>query len=341
MKAFAAIGTILFLISNVARAQVDTAAISEKLNRSAKQLGRDFVCLVQKDGKVIYKKESPDFNAKTQQSIGAASQMLTAALVLTYVQEGKLSLDDKVSKYLPFFTKYSKGYITIRHCLTHQTGVESDAKIFQKGRYKTLEDEAMGIASRKEIETNPGTEFKYSNIGYALVGRVLEVISKKNFDRIMADRVLRPLGMRGSTFTNDNFNAATDPSFGARSTANDLTNFMVMLLNKGKFNNKQVLTEESVNTLLTLQAPAGQMKNIPKGAEGFGYALGSWVVEADAKEKPAVIGAPSFSGSWPMVDLCRGYTLVVLTKDLPTPPAKDFYLDIKSILDEGIPAKCQ
>lgn len=341
MKAFAAIGTILFLNFNLAQGQVDTAAISEKLNRSAKQLGRDFVCLVQKDGKVIYKKESPDFNAKTQQSIGAASQMLTAALVLTYVQEGKLSLDDKVSKYLPFFTKYSKGYITIRHCLTHQTGVESDAKIFQKGKYKTLEDEAMGIASRKEIETNPGTEFKYSNIGYALAGRVLEVISKKNFDRIMADRVLRPLGMRGSTFTNDNFNAATDPSFGARSTANDLTNFMVMLLNKGKFNNKQVLTEESVNTLLSLQAPAGQMKNGPKGAEGFGYALGSWVVEADAKEKPAVIGAPSFSGSWPMVDLCRGYTLVVLTKDLPNPPAKDFYLDIKSIVDEGIPAKCQ
>jgi CubicO group peptidase (beta-lactamase class C family) len=341
MKAFAAISTVFFLCSNLVSAQVDTAAISDKLNRSGKQLGKDFVCLVQKDGKIIYKKESQEFSVKTPQSIGAASQVLTAALVLTYVQEGKLSLDDKVSKYLPFFTKYSKGYITIRHCLTHQTGVESDAKLFQKSKYKTLEDEAMGIASRKEIETNPGTEFKYSSIGYDLVGRVLEVVSKKGFDRIMADRVLRPLGMRGSSFTNDDFNAAINPSFGARSTANDLTNFMVMLLNKGKFNNKQVLTEESVATLLSLQAPAGQMKNSPKGAEGFGYALGSWVVEADAKDKPTAIGAPSFSGSWPMVDLCRGYTLVVLTKDLSNPPAKEFYLDIKGIIDGAIPAKCQ
>lgn len=341
MKAFAAISTVLFLCSNLTQAQVDTAALSEKLNRSAKQLGKDFVCLVQKDGKIIYKKESSEFNAKTQQGIGGASQMLTAALVFTYVQEGKISLDDKVSKYLPFFTKYSKGYITIRHCLTHQTGVEPDVKLFQKSRFKTLEEEAMGIASRKEIETNPGTEFKYSNIGYNLVGRVLEVVSKKGFDRIMADRVLRPLGMRGSSFTNDDFNAAIDPSFGARSTANDLTNFFVMLLNKGKFNNKQVLTEEAVATLLSLQAPAGQMKNGPKGSEAFGYAMGGWIVEADSKDKPTAIGLPSFSGSWPMVDLCRGYTMVVLTKDLSNPPAKDFYLDLKSIVDDGIPAKCQ
>src|SRR5215211_7972082 len=78
MKAFAAISTVLFLCSNLTQAQVDTAAISEKLNRSAKQLGKDFVCLVQKDGKIIYKKESSEFNVKTQHSIGAASQMLTA-----------------------------------------------------------------------------------------------------------------------------------------------------------------------------------------------------------------------------------------------------------------------
>ncbi len=339
MKAFAAITTILFL-STTTHAQVDTAAISDKLNRSAKQLGKDFVCLVQKDGKTIYKKESPEFSVKTSQGIGATSQLLTAALVLTYVQEGKLSLDDKVSKYIPYYTKYSKGYITIRHCLTHATGIEADTKLFQRNRYKTLEDEAMGIASRKEIETNAGTESKYSSVGYNLVGRVLEVISKKGFDRIIQDRLLRPCGMRGSTFTNEDFNAATNPSYGARSTANDLTNFMVMLLNKGKFNNKQVLTEESVATLLSLQVPAGQMKNSPKGMEAFGYALGSWVIESDSKDKPTVLSAPSFSGSWPMVDLCRRYTLVVLTKELATPPNKDFYLEIRNIIDEAIPAKC-
>ncbi|HYE55859.1 MAG TPA: serine hydrolase domain-containing protein [Chitinophagaceae bacterium] len=337
------IGALLLFAGPALYAQVDTAAISDKLNKSTKQIGKDIVCLIQKDGKIIYKKENPDFTAKTQQGIGASSQWLTAALVMVFVQEGKLSLDDKVSDYLPFFTKYSKGYITIRHCLTHQTGVETDPgiiKIFQKSKYKTLEDEAMGIASRKEIETNPGTEFKYSNIGYSLVGRVLEVISKKGFDRLIQDKLLRPIGMRGTTFTNEDYNAATNPGFGARSTANDMTAFMTMLINKGKANNKQILTEESIETLLGLQAAAGQMKNSPKGMEGFGYTMGAWMLEANSANKASAVAAPSFSGSWPVVDLCRGYTLVLLTKDLSNPPAKEFYLDLKGIVDDGIPAKC-
>lgn len=340
MKALVIVVAALIFSVTLAQAQVDTAAISDKLNRSAKQLGKDFVCLIQKDGKIIYKKENPEFTLKTQQEIGAASQWLTAALVLTFVQEGKLSLDDKVSDYIPYFTKYSKSYITIRHCLTHQTGVEADAKLFQKSRYKTLEDEAMGIASRKEIETNPGTEFKYSSIGYSLVGRVIEVITKKGFDRVIQDRLLRPLGMRGTTFTNEDFNAAINPSSGARSTANDMTNFMLMLISKGKFNNKQVLTEESIKTLISLQAAAGQMKNSPKQTEGLSFSLGGWIIGSEAGDTPTAMAAPSMYGSWPIVDLCRGYTLVVLTKELSNPPAKEFYLDLKNIVDEGIAVKC-
>lgn len=331
----AAVFTISVAFAN---AQVDTAAISGKLNRTSKQLGKDFAVLIQKDGKTIYKKENAEFNLKTQADVGSISQLLTAALVLTYVQEGKLSLDDKVSDYIPYYTKYSKSYITIRHCLTHQTGVQAD-KVFAKSKYKTLEDEAMGIASRREIETNPGTEFKYSNIGYALAGRVLEVITKKSFDRIAQDRILRPLGMRGSTFANENFNAAPSPFNGARSTANDLTNFLLMLINKGKFNNKQVLTEESVNTLLSLQVPAGQLKNAPKGFENYPYIMGAWSLDELPKEAAVTVAAPSFNGPWAMVDTNRGYTFVIITKDLGNPPGKEFYLELKGILDEGIPKK--
>jgi CubicO group peptidase (beta-lactamase class C family) len=332
---------ILILCSTGLQAQVDTASISAKLQRT-KELGKNFVCLIYKNGKPIYKKESPDLNAKTQQPVGATSQWLTAALVMIFVQEGKLSLDDKVSNYIPLFNKYSKSYITIRNCLTHNTGIESDfniGKLFQKSKFKTLEEEVIAFASKREIKTNPGTEFNYSNIGFNLAGRVLEVIAKKGFDRIAQDRLLRPLGMRGTTFTNEDFNAATDPSLGARSTANDLTNFMTMLMNKGMFNNKQVLTESSVKELLSLQAKP-PMKNVPKPAEGFDYAIGSWVLDQDANGKITASTAPSFSGTWPIVDLCRGYTLVVFTENLKNPPGREFYLDLKSIVDGGITPNC-
>jgi CubicO group peptidase (beta-lactamase class C family) len=320
---------------------VDTASISAKLKQQ-KELGKNFVCLIYKSGKLVYKKESPDLTAKTQQHVGAMSQWLTAALVMTFVQEGKLSLDDKVSDYIPLFNKYSKRYITIRNCLTHNTGIESDfnlSKLFQKSKFKTLEEEAIAYGSKREIKTNPGTEFNYSNIGYSLVGRVLEIISKKGFDRIAQDRILRPLGMRGTTFTNEDYNSATDPFMGARSTANDLTNFMTMLMNKGVFNNKQVLTDSSVKTLLSLQA-SPPLKNVPKAAEGFNYAMGSWILEQDSKGNITSAAGPSFSGTWPMVDFCRGYTLVVLTENLKNPPAKEFYLDLKSVLDDSISPNC-
>ena len=331
-----------FLFSLGLNAQVDTASISAKLLQH-KELGKNVVCLLYKNGKLLYKRESPDLTAKTQQPVGAFSQWLTAALVMTFVQEGKLSLEDKVSDYIPLYNKYSKSYITIRNCLTHNTGIESDFnfnKLFQKSKFKTLEEEAIFFASKREIKANPGTEFNYSNIGYNIVGRILEVISKKGFDRIAQDRILRPLGMRGTTFANEDYNAATDPSLGARSTANDLTNFMNMLLNKGMFNNKQVLSEESVKTLLSLQAKP-PMKNIPKAVEGYDFAFGSWILEEDATGKIQSATSPSFSGTWPIVDFCRGYTLVVFTDQLKNVPGKEFYLDIKSIVDEGITANCQ
>jgi len=332
----------LLFLSLTLSAQVDTASISAKLLQH-KELGKNVVCLIYKNGKLLYKKESEDLTAKTQKPVGAFSQWLTAALVMTFVQEGKISLDDKVSAYIPLYSKYSKSYITIRNCLTHNTGIESDfnmAHLFQKSKFKTLEDEAVFFASKREIKTNPGTEFNYSNIGYNIVGRILEVIAKKAFDRLAQDRILRPLGMRGSTFANEDFNAATDPFLGARSTANDVINFMTMLLNKGMFNNKQVLSEESVKTLLTLQSKP-PMKNIPKLVEGYDFAFGSWILEEDSDGKIQAATSPSLAGTWPIVDFCRGYTLVVFTDQLKNPPGKELYLDIKSIVDEGIPSNCQ
>jgi CubicO group peptidase (beta-lactamase class C family) len=330
------------MFSMALRAQVDTASISAKIHQN-KEVNKNSVCLIYKDGKLLYKKESPDLTVKTQAPVGAVSQWFTAALVMTFVQEGKLSLNDKVSDYIPLFKKYSKTYITIRDCLTHNTGIESDfnmAHLFQKTKFKTLEEETIAFASKHEIKTNPGTEFYYSNIGFDLVGRILEVISKKAFDRLVQDRILRPLNMRGTTFANEDFNAATDPSLGARSTANDLINFMTMLLNKGVFNNKQVLTEASLKTLISLQSKP-PMKNVPKPIEGMDYAFGSWVLDEDANGNAQALTAPSLSGTWPIVDLCRGYALVILTDHLKDPPAKDFYLDIKSTVDQAISQNCK
>src|ERR1700680_4445326 len=91
------------------------------LTANQKLFGYNIVALAYKGSKLVYKKELEkqigDFNGRSQVPAGVASQWLVAAAVMAYVDDGKISLDDKVSKYLPIFAKYMKKYITIRGCL--------------------------------------------------------------------------------------------------------------------------------------------------------------------------------------------------------------------------------
>ena len=175
---------------------------------------------------------------------------------MTFVQEGKLSLDDKVSNYIPLFNKYSKRLYhhhgIALHIIRELNLTSTSVSSFKKASSKTLEDEAIAYGSKREIKTNPGTEFNYSNIGYILVGQCVGGDIQKRIRPLSYGSPLKTSGNEGTTFTNEDYNSATDPFMGARSTANDLTNFMTMLMNKGVFNNKQVLTDSSVKTLLSL-----------------------------------------------------------------------------------------
>jgi CubicO group peptidase (beta-lactamase class C family) len=285
-----------------------------------------------------YKKEAGEFTIKTQQDIEASSQWLTAAMVMIMVQEGKIGLDDKISTYLPIYAKYGKAYITVRHCLTHYTGIDN-AKPLQKSNFKNLEEEVDYFAVNREIKTNPGTEFYYSNIGFKIVARVLEVVAKKPFDRLIKEKLTSPLAMRNTSFANDNYDHAPDPANGAKSTTFDYLNFLAMLLNKGSLNGKQILTEASVKTLLTLQAKVTEMKNVPKETTGFSYALGSWIAETNSKDEPTVFVAPGFKGVYPVLDLCHGYALILITKN-GVDIKKETFAQIKSVIDESLNAKC-
>src|SRR5664279_720648 len=227
-----------------------------------KLFGNDVIAMAYKDGKLVYKKELEkeigDFNGRIPVPAGIASQWLVAAAVMAYVDDGKISLDDKVSKYLPIFAKYMKTYITIRNCLSFTTGIHADPpgplKLLEKSKYPDLESEVDAFASKRDIESNPGTEIFFSQIGPDIAARVLEVITKKTFDRCVQDKILRPCKMRSTSFTNDN-GVTSNAADGAVTTANDYINFLGMLLDKGVFDGKTVLSEKSVAELETIQFP--------------------------------------------------------------------------------------
>ena len=322
--------------------QYNWTELDKELEAKQQLLGNNVVCLLWKGDSVIYKKEMGGFNSKTQAPIASCSKWLTAALVMQFVDEGKLSLDDKVVKYIPEFEKYFKNYITIRQCLCHMTGIADDdnflKRILQRRKISSLEEEVNDFAAR-DIRANPGTDFWYGSVGLNIAGRVLEVISKKKFEVLIKTKLFTPLGMTKTTFAEMN-GGPVNPSGGAKSTADDYMKFLVMMLNKGKYNGVQVLSEKAVQQMMIVQNKPEQIKSAPKAAEGYTYSSGSWVVE----EKNGIatsLASPGLFGTWPMIDFCRGYAYIVFVKNLLGEERAGVHRELKKIIDKQIISACK
>ncbi len=305
----------LFMLNfQVLQAQGDFSGIEQTIKQNQKAIGNEVTILVNKEGKTIYSRESPEFRLKNPAPLHESSRWLTAAVVLIFVDEGKISLDDKVGKYLPILEKYSKGYITIRQCLANTTGIQAEAsgvmKLTQRNRFASLEEEVNAFASKREIQDNAGTAYFYSNIGTNMAARVLEIVGKKGFDRIAQEKLFRPLSMRNTSFYAEK--GGVDPADGANGSAFDFMNFLTMLMNKGMFNGKKILSEQSVEILLTKQFTDQPVKYIPKSMSAYTPLPGAWVEEADGAGKPLVISSPGFAGALPWINLARNYAAIIL-----------------------------
>ena len=167
---------------------------------------------------------------------------------------------------------------------------------------------------------------------------MLEVISRKKFDGLMKQRLLNPLEMRRTTFTPAD-GSAINPSTGALTTADDFMHFLAMLLNKGKYKDKQVLSAESIDRLLLVQTTPALVSYSPAAAAGLNYALGGWAVK-EKDGKAVVLASPDFAGTWPWVDFCRGYALLIFTNQPLDHEKAGLYHDLKRTLDKQMPASC-
>ncbi|MFM7672524.1 MAG: serine hydrolase domain-containing protein [Bacteroidota bacterium] len=324
-----------------AQAQANWDDLSAKIDNSQKKLGTDVVVLIWNKDSLIFKKELGDFNTKTQVPIASCSKWLTAALVMKVAEEGKISLDDPVVNYLPEFGKYFKSYITIRHCLSHMTGIADEDRLLKKladrRKLESLEEEVNEMASRK-IRANPGTDFWYGNVGLNIVGRVLEVVTKKRFDVLIKTKLFNPLGMRRSSFTNLN-GGPVNPSGGALSNADDYIRFLQMILNNGKVNGVQFLSPESINEMRAIRTANVPIAYAPKCAEGFQYASGAWVI--DGKNGVAeALSSPGLFGTWPVVDFCNGYASLVLVKNILSEDKAEIHKQIRELILKQLPTKC-
>jgi CubicO group peptidase (beta-lactamase class C family) len=131
---------------------------------------------------------------ETVYQTGSVGKQFTAMAVMLLVEDGKIGLDEPVSKYLPDTPESWKG-ITVRHLLTHTGGVQEYTRVLDLTRNYT-EDELLRKAYALKPEFDPGEKWKYSNTGYAVLGVLVSKVAGKFYGDVMAERVFQPLGMK-------------------------------------------------------------------------------------------------------------------------------------------------
>jgi D-alanyl-D-alanine carboxypeptidase len=130
-------------------------------------------------------------------SIGSISKQFTAAAILLLQEEGKLSLDDTVGKYIPGLTEGDK--VTIRQILSHTSGYQDywpEDYVMTPMLKPESAQQIIDTWAKKPLDFEPGTKWQYSNTNFVIAGRIVETLTGAPLMDLLVSRIFRPLGMK-------------------------------------------------------------------------------------------------------------------------------------------------
>lgn len=219
MRYSAVVVALLACVATSAAAQRSdsvTKAVDEVFAQWRDTNGPGCALGVSRDGKVVYERGYGMANLETDTPIrpnsifhvASVSKQFTAAAIMLIERDGKLSLDDNIRKYLPEIPDYGMP-ITIRHLLTHTSGLRDqwDLLAFARGRFeedRITEADVLDIVSRQTaLNFKPGSEYVYSNTGFTLLGVIVKRVTGQSLREFADERIFNPLGMTRTHFHDD------------------------------------------------------------------------------------------------------------------------------------------
>jgi len=135
-------------------------------------------------------------NPDMRYSIGSISKQFTATAILLLQEEGKLSIDDPVGKYIPGLTRGND--VTIREILSHTSGYQDywpEDYVMTTMMHPETADQIIDTWGKKPLDFEPGTQWQYSNTNFVIAGRIVEVVSGEPYWNFLTEHIFRPLGM--------------------------------------------------------------------------------------------------------------------------------------------------
>jgi len=238
-------------------------------------------------GKLTPAPDSPPVQFNSIFGMASCSKPIAATTVMMLIEKGLIGLDNYLQEYLPDFTGPNTEKITVRHLLSHTSGLSSNEKS------ETLK------AAEIELDFQPGSKMVYSSVGYNLLGKLVERISGNSFNTFCKENIFEPLGMNNTTFIHVGLDrerciqrrpgttydwpieleGETSASSTLWSTAYDMGLFLQTFLNKGSYGDIQLISEAGVNAMTQNQVsgiPREMVNGVLVPPSGLGwFMLGS------------------------------------------------------------------
>lgn len=244
----------------------------------------------------------------------------TASSIFLLVQDGQLQLEDRVSQYLPEFVSHGKAAITVSQLLTHQSGLIPDNRLedYEQGRQLAFER-----INELTLRAEPGEKFMYSDVGFIVLGQLIEQLSGLNQDEFTRRRIFEPLGMSETGYLPDDSlkeRAAVtqqregrwmqgevhDPRAhamggiaghaGLFSTAQDLARYAQMIIHRGTLNGVQLLKPSLVEQMAAAVPVSSGIRSLGWDKQS-GYSSNKGDLLSDA-----AIGHGGFTGTVLWID---------------------------------------
>ena len=265
------------------------AAIEKVIDDKRKELGIPGIALaIVKDDQIIYLKglgyknfeQKVPVTPDTRFAIGSASKAFTGMLAVMSADAGKLSLDDSPKKFLPYFTLKdpdAAAKITIRDLLAHRSGLNRTDLAMATGALNR--EELIKVAGMAKPTAKLGEKFQYQNIMYAAAGEAVAKAENSTWDKLIADRIFKPLGMKNSDTAVAAMQKSRDYSFGydynpstkvtrllpqrelaavapagaINSSARDMAQWLRLMLANGSINGRRLVSEKNFAELVSKQ----------------------------------------------------------------------------------------
>lgn len=213
IKVFFSALSIIFLFSLTTSAQDLAQQLDDIVMQSYETDMPGATFLVAKDGKPIYRKAigksslelDVDMIPENVFMLASITKQFTAVAILMLEEQGKLSLNDPITKFIPDYPTRGKT-ITVHHLLNHTSGIKSYTgmgDLVKLARTDKTIDELIDYFKNEPMDFDPGEDFSYNNSGYILLGKIIEVVSGDTYENFVETSIFERLGMKNSSYGNN------------------------------------------------------------------------------------------------------------------------------------------